>query len=774
MNPNGDIIVDTTYGNAVVLFNGQTGAQTTLAGFSNPGSVAADPQGNVFVGFQYGNQLLKIPYANGQYAAVTSTTTFPSVNCNGSDTAPCMMANVTQGNVISMVFDAKGDLYYATNNGSGSNPNAIWECTAACLYSGSPAPVMLYMEPASSAPATAGQLEIGGIGVDPWGNLFFADSLVLTGNSANVLANLNELTTSSSAGFGGKTTGYAAAPTVLYTLTDASPAQYDDDLGSVAVDSSGTVYFAMLYDGIYAIPNNGGTIAISGGKPVQMYSVSFQGAKILGVDGKGNLYDVSNNNVKPSGDDVMRIAINNVTAPPSPVGTPVTVPTAASTPPANTPNGVYAALNDSSDCSAVLTVTAAEGGVATSEFSGSGGTCASLKTGVSFPLAFTFTPVAVGRRNAFVTVTDGTNSGLAVAAGVGQGFLANLDPGVATIYSTGFSSPSSVVADAAGDVFVADGSLGKVFEISAGSTTLNSVGSFTTPAALALDANGNLFIADRGVPALYEIPNKGTTGAFVAGTQSTVVASSTAIGGTPLGDPVGLAVGPDGVVYIADSTNSRVVTYNPLTGATGVTAATAASGLKTPAGLAVDASGNLYIADDSLNQVFIFAGDKISTLAPSSVKETEGVAVDASGSVLIADKSTGNIVRVPLSSGTLDTSKAILIEKNPQSAQSIWLDAAGNLYTADSAAKAVFAIHRTAAAIDIGTVQDGLTNTGTVYLMNAGNAICNPRHAGRDSTSEHHVHARCSLYKRMHGRNPRSGRSIMPVDCYVRAARRHT
>jgi hypothetical protein len=96
--------------------------------------------------------------------------------------------------------------------------------------------------------------------------------------------------------------------------------------------------------------------------------------------------------------------------------------------------------------------------------------------------------------------------------------------------------------------------------------------------------------------------------------------------------------------------------------------------------------------------------------------------VDASGSVLVADATTGNIVRIPNLSGTLTTANSVTIETVAPQASSLWLDWQGNAYVASASAKAAYAIQRTAAAINLGTVQDGVTNSGTVYLMNAGNA----------------------------------------------------
>ena len=85
-----------------------------------------------------------------------------------------------------------------------------------------------------------------------------------------------------------------------------------------------------------------------------------------------------------------------------------------------------------------------------------------------------------------------------------------------------------------------------------------------------------MFIADDGFPEVVEIPNTGTAGAFVAGTQKTVISSTTTFGGTALANATALAVGPNGTLYISDNGNKRVVFWNPIVGQSGVTAATAA------------------------------------------------------------------------------------------------------------------------------------------------------------------------------------------------------
>jgi hypothetical protein len=119
--------------------------------------------------------------------------------------------------------------------------------------------------------------QLGGIAVDPWGNVFFTDSLLdnKDKNSFSYQSTVKELTFS-----GGS---YSSSPITLYTFNDSSPGDFDDQITSVAVDTSGTIYFADEGSGIFAFPNNKGTVTTT---PV--YQVAAQGAKIMTTDAHGN------------------------------------------------------------------------------------------------------------------------------------------------------------------------------------------------------------------------------------------------------------------------------------------------------------------------------------------------------------------------------------------------------------------------------------------------------------------------------------------------------
>ncbi len=702
---NGDVLVGDGYSSNFLQIT-PSGTDTKLVSGYGASNAALDVYGNLYFGGNYNASIFKIPYdaATGQYVGFT---TAPTANCLGGnqDTSPCLFApsviaymnNTLAGGGASgyagMAFDGAGNFFFESNTLPSVNPNAIFECNVACLASSSATPTLIY---ADTNP-------IGAMGIDPWGNIFFVDG----NNSTGKVTNLSEVQLTSGS--------YAATPTVLESYTNS--AGYGNGISGLAVAGNGTLYFSTNGDGIFAIPNT----QAGGVQLGSIYMVATQGGKGVAIDSQGNLYGIPYN----GGDVVSFIPVGSLSLGASPTGTAATA--------------VSGTIFDSSaSCSTppTLAVSATSFGATSTEFTAAAGTTCSTTFGAgsgtfatgpltkaafaSFTVTANFTPIMVGQRNAALNITDSANSaaGTAALSGVGQGAAGNVDPGVSTAYGTGFTKPYSVSVDAAGDMAIADESAGKVFWIpaaSAAGTAPTSIGTgFVEPSATAFDANGNLYIADFSTDEVVEIPN--VSGALVPASQSTLISSSAVFNGAALNEPSGLAVGPDGRLYISDLGNSRVVSYDLVTGQTAIPLL----GLKDPWGIAVDASNNLYVANTGDGNVLVDIAGAESTLTVPGVSAPWGVAIDPSGSLIVSDHASGNIVWVPNVSGTLTTASAVTIEKNPSSALGISLDAMGDLYTSDATGKAVYAIQRTASGINLGTVQDGVTNSGTVYLISSG------------------------------------------------------
>ncbi len=421
IDANGDIVVADSY--SLLLVNHVTGAKTTLGPWTNANAVAIDAKNDIYVGNLYGppTVLVRVPYVSGTYAAFTTPTTSTPA-CTAASTVECVVKGAGAITPGAMAFDAAGDLFWVTSGDGLTSANAIWKCTSACL-GGTGSPVLVYQEPKASKPpsAASGQLLAGSLAVDPWGNLFFTDASLYVNTTTygitGFYSHLNELPVSSGAGYGGKKTGYAASPTILYTLPDPSAYPYDSWIDGVAINkTTGTVYFGDTGHGVFAFPNTGGAITLANGQPTSLYAVSAQGAKTLAIDSQGNLYLALYNTLINTGgaDTLAQVTLNKVIVPGSQVGVAVS--------PSATLNPVTTLLNDAG-CSSRPSPYAdfsgasdtAEAAVATT------GACSgTLSGGSAFDTTVSFTPEAAGVDTISLTAVDqSSHSASVTVTGVG-------------------------------------------------------------------------------------------------------------------------------------------------------------------------------------------------------------------------------------------------------------------------------------------------------------------------------------------------------------------
>lgn len=397
---NGNLITGTSYGHKVLEFapGATTGTVLLSASSFNPGGVAIDAAGNLYLSNEYNGTITKVPLSSGTYATMSDPGTITS-KCTGTDTTECNMpTTIPVGGVVAMTFDAAGNLFLTSTYGSAST---IYECTAACLLTGSPAPALLYSEPAGNIAEGSSNANwwLGGIAVDSSHDVFFTDSLMNASSSTSYQSDLKELA------YSGGT--YNSTPTTLYSMTPSSPSGNDDEIVGTAVDANGTVYYASLYDGIFAYANNNGTVNTS-----TKYTVSTQGAKMLTLDSKGNAY-VATYSSSAGGDVAMQVAINNIT-----------LPNAAVSGSSSATNVTTILNDDACGNTPTITFTATENGSTSTEFSANtSGACSSTQTGGSaFPTTVSFNPTVAGAHTGILTAEDsaggiGTANVFAATAG---------------------------------------------------------------------------------------------------------------------------------------------------------------------------------------------------------------------------------------------------------------------------------------------------------------------------------------------------------------------
>jgi sugar lactone lactonase YvrE len=138
----------------------------------------------------------------------------------------------------------------------------------------------------------------------------------------------------------------------------------------------------------------------------------------------------------------------------------------------------------------------------------------------------------------------------------------------------------------------------------------SATASFNFPFALTHDAAGNIYIADSGNNTIRRIASDGTvsTLAGLAGSNGSADGSGSA---ARFDSPVGIAMGPDGDLYVADRNTHlirRVTTAGVVTTYAGssqgyVDGAPLTAKFSSPWGVAVAANGDVLIADASNNRI---------------------------------------------------------------------------------------------------------------------------------------------------------------------------
>jgi sugar lactone lactonase YvrE len=238
-------------------------------------------------------------------------------------------------------------------------------------------------------------------------------------------------------------------------------------------------------------------------------------------------------------------------------------------------------------------------------------------------------------------------------------------PGVAdgVVSGAAFADPFGVAVDGAGNTYVADaGDNNRIRRIdpSGAVTTLagssegwrDGIGSeaqFSTPSGLAVAPDGALIVADTGNNAIRRVESDGRV-TTVAGGAGRGRADGTGTSAT-FDAPVGVAVGPDGTIYVADTYNDCIRAISP-GGAVTTLAGGGAPGYRdgrgvearfdTPSGIAADWSGGLFVADTGNNLVrrVTSAGEVTTLSAPTdavTLWRPVGVAVSRTGEVYVTD-----------------------------------------------------------------------------------------------------------------------------------------
>jgi sugar lactone lactonase YvrE len=351
----------------------------------------------------------------------------------------------------------------------------------------------------------------------------------------------------------------------------------------------------------------------------------------------------------------------------------------------------------------------------------------------------------------------------------------------ATVIGSGFSAPTGVTVDAAGNLYVSDNNTGLLSEIPNENGTLNPADQFIVGPSpsiqygVAFDRFGNFYAADvynsgsinkvtvgamnmgsiavgstsanlnmtfefnaaltpasigvfQGTGAATEFQQVYTTCSTTTATnkgssclvQFSFTPSSTGYrkGAVVLQNAAGQSIGTG---YLAGIGTGAALTLDPGT----QSSLTASAAWKTPSAVALDAASNLYVADSTANTVQVISSTGVAKGAiGSGLSKPGGVTVDGAGNVIIADTGNNRIVVVPNENGTLNTAdQAVVLGSGLSSPTGVWVGPFGGVYVADTGNARVLRLSTYAGygQVSLSTVGSGYTKPMGVATDSAGN-----------------------------------------------------
>lgn len=233
--------------------------------------------------------------------------------------------------------------------------------------------------------------------------------------------------------------------------------------------------------------------------------------------------------------------------------------------------------------------------------------------------------------------------------------------------SVRFGDPFGIATAADGTIYLSDGESGRVWQVAQDGGTRVVAESLNAPSAIAFAPDGTLVVADTGSHTIKRIETQSGRVSLVAGVENQAGFADGPGAAALFNAPIGVAVGGDGTIFVADTYNDRIRAIDTenrvrtIAGGNEPGFADAARGeqarFHTPCGIAVDSDGMLIIADTGNHRLRRVGLDGVVTnlvgtgergifdayFASATFNEPTGVAVDESGAIYVTDAGSSSV-----------------------------------------------------------------------------------------------------------------------------------